>query len=330
MDVNDMLEEFMKNKSGGSEGYRKDIKIFFSFLKSKEMPLIKEILQGVRTKNIIESITYYKDNKKLDTESTASRYSSAISEFFKYIIGNNYIENKDFYEELTSPTTISKSYLYRMNDYISKDKDLKEKDTFKIFEDEEVKDLIKNCDYVLSGNIESVLLKSKEYNKFLSALCIKLITFNGIMYRELREIKITNDISKFNKICINNFRITLPDNYNQQLKKYLKIRNEILIKNNKESEYLFITYNGEKLPGTTIISGFLTTCTGRNDFNGLIKYAIRNMITAGINDSVIERLTGASKELIRQASYNENLKDEIYWNRYLDSRMRNIELFDLL
>lgn len=54
------------------------------------------------------------------------------------------------------------------------------------------------------------------------------------------------------------------------------------------------------------------------------------MITAGINDSIIERFTGASKDIIEQASYNENIYDELYWNRYLDSRIRNINLFDIL
>ncbi|MDU5107565.1 MULTISPECIES: hypothetical protein [unclassified Clostridium] len=328
MNINERLEEFLIKKP---DGYRSDVKIFLDFLMSKNLPLCKEVLQGIRTKNVIESINYYKIKSNLASVSKAKRYASAISEFFKYLISHGYVENKEFYDELNLPTTINKSYLYKINEYISKDPDLKEKDTYKIYTSEEVRDLILKCDDVLGKDSNFIISKDKEYSKFIAALCLKLIALNGITYRELRKIKVTEDIAKYNKILINDFRLTLPEKYGQQLKKYIDIRNQILIKNSKVSDSLFINKKGDTLPvPTSNISWFLDVCTGRNDLNGLIKYAIKNMIIVGINDSVISRLTGASSILIQQAIYNEEDNDKLYWNKYLDSRNRNLELFDLI
>lgn len=328
MNINEQLEEFLIKKP---DGYKSDVKVFFNFLEYKNLPLCKEVLQGIRTKNVIESLNYYKEKSSLASVSKAKRYASAISEFFKYLIANGHIENKEFFEELILPTTISESYLYQVNTHISKDPDLKEKDTFKIYTSDEVKDLIANCDEVLEKESSFIISKNKEYSKFIAALCIKLIALNGITYRELRKIKVTEDIVKYNKISINDFRITLPEKYGQQLKKYIDIRKQILIKNNMDSDNLFINGKGETLLlQTSNISWFLGVCTCRTDLNGLIKYAIKNMIIVGVNDSVISRLTGASSILIQQAIYNEEDNEKLYWNRYLDSRIRNIELFDLL
>lgn len=323
MKIEDMLEEFLSTKP---DGYGKDVRIFFNYLIYKRLPIEKEIFQGVRTKNIIESINYYKENNNLESVSTAKRYTAAISEFFKYIIGKGYIENKEFYEELILPTIVEKSYLYKINQYISKDTDLRESGTFEILNRNDVEELIGNCDEVMNRRIKDITSKKKEYNKFIGALAIKLIAFTGVMYRVLRNLELTSDIEIYNKICINNFRITLPENLTIQLKKYLLIRKMILNTNKKESKYLFIKFTGEQLPVQTNISAFLATCTGRNDFNGLIKYAIRNMIMAGVNDSIIMKLTGASTELIQSSSYGE-IKN---WNRYLDSKIRNTDLFDFL
>lgn len=52
--------------------------------------------------------------------------------------------------------------------------------------------------------------------------------------------------------------------------------------------------------------------------------ATRKQVNPNLNESVIERLTGATREIIAQSSYNQDSKDKLYWNRYLDSRIRNI------
>lgn len=328
MNVEEIIKKFIANNK--PEGYEKDIRVFINFLKSKDIPIINVSFQGVRTKDVIESMDYYITENNLKAKSPVKRYANAISEFFKYIIGNGYIDNKTFYEQLLLPTMVNDSYWGKVNEFISKNKRLKEKDTFDILTKKEVMELIANCDHAIERYIENIDDKI-DYNKVVAALSIKLISLTGVLHRQLRKIKLTNDIEKFNKICISNFRIILPEKYSMQLKKYLEIRKYILEKSNKQSEYLFLTFEGEQLARQTgFISSFLARCTGRNDLNGLIKYSIGQMIMSGVNDSVINRLTCAGNELIKQAIENEETYDELYWNKYLDSRLRTIELFDLI
>ncbi|WGX74877.1 hypothetical protein QJS64_12145 [Paraclostridium bifermentans] len=217
-----------------------------------------------------------------------------------------------------------------MNEKISQDKRLREKDTFDILDRNEMVTLIELCDSTINTYINNEVSKRK-YNKVLSALCIKLISFTGIVYRKLRQVKISDDIEQFNKICIDGFKIYLPENYSKQLKTYIKLRNEILERENKQSEYLFITFEGEQLSKTTsTVSEFLGIVTGRRDLAGIVKYAIKNMILAGINDSIIASLTDAGPNIIKQCIDDGKYSDKKYWNAYIDSRLRNIDIFDLV
>ncbi len=329
MNIDRIIEEFLLVKP---EGYEKDIRVFINSLKSKNIPIIKEMFQGLRTKNIIESIDYYIEESKVKSVSPVKRYASALSEFFKFIIGNGHIDNKSFYDELLLPTIVKGSYWGEINDKLVKDKRLKEKDTFEILTKDEVKDLINSCDELFYKYIQlEEKISKQDYNTIIATLCIKLIALTGVTYREIREIKLTEDIEMFNKISINNFRIYLPEKYSIQLKKYLNLRNNILLENKKKSDYLFLTFKADQLSKqTNLIARVLGTCTGRNDLNGLIKYAIREMILAGVNDSVINRLTDAGIELIQQSLNNENIYNEIYWNKYLDTRLRTVDSFDLI
>lgn len=248
-----------------------------------------------------------------------------------YSIVKRYIDNKDFKNELFEPVFSSKkSYIRCMNEKISQDKRLREKDTFDMLDRNEIVDLIEICDSAISTYINNEVSK-KAYNKVLSALCIKLISFTGIVYRKLRQVKISDDIEQFNKICIDEFKIYLPENYSKQLKAYIKLRNKILERENKQSDYLFITFEGKQLPKTTsTISEFLGMVTGRRDLTGIIKYAIRNMVLAGISDSIIASLTDAGSNIIKQCIDNGGDFDKKYWNAYIDSRLRNIDIFDLV
>lgn len=329
MDIDNLLKDFTKIKP---EHYEKDIRIFIEYLETtKHAPIIKEILQGVRTKTIADSIDYYIDERGITSVNTVQRYANAIAEFFKYIVTEKHIDNKSIYNEIVLPTVASGSYWGIINEVIAKNKKLKEGDTFQIYTKEEIKKLIKNCDDAIE------LFKAKQdtkryYNKFISALCLKLIVYTGVLYRELRKLHINSSLINHDIININGFNIYLPIKLGEQFRYYIKVRENILEKNKKESNYLFITFDGKQFPQqTSIISGFLATCTGRNDLNGIIKYAIREMIVNSISDSVIAKLTGAGEYLLKQCLEDVNKQDsEINWNRYLNSKLLKIDTYDLL
>lgn len=332
MDINKLIKDFMKNKSEGSEGYEKDILIFIKYLNiPTNVSIIEEVLQGVRTKKIIDSIDYYISTGPVTSINTVKRYTCAIAEFFKYIISEKYIDNISFYNEIVAPTVATGSYRGLINEAISNNKKLKEGDMFEIYCKDEIQELIENCNEAIEFFQAENQVK-KRYSSYIAALCLKLISYTGTLYRGLRKINMSNDIIDFNVININGFDIHLPRKLNSELKDYIKVRSDILVRNKKNSEYLFITFDGEQLSKqTSIISGFLATCTGRNDLNGLIKYAIREMMINSINDSVITKFTGVGEEILRQCVDAVN-KDgnEINWNRYLDSKLLAINTFDYL
>ena len=296
MDIEKIITEFVTAKS---EGYEKDIRILMEFLESEKMPLVETTFQGIRTGYIEKSLDYYIDTRRLKSVSPAKRYVSAISEFFKYCILKGYIDNENLRKELFEPAfSDERSYIGIMNEKIYQDERLREKNTFDIIYKDEMVEIINLCNLTIDEYMYNEISK-KTYNKILSALCIKLISFTGVTYRKIRQIKISDDIEQCNKICIDKFKLYLPENYSKQIKDYIKLRNEILIKENKETDYLFITLEGKQLStNTSTISDFLGRVIGRGDLAGVVKYAIRNMILAGISDSIISMLTGAGPNLI--------------------------------
>lgn len=329
MDINELINNFIKIKP---EGYEKDIRIFIEYLeKSRNAPIIEEVLQGIRTKTIIKSMEYYIETRELTSINTVKRYAYAIAEFFKYIVLEGYIDNKALYDEILLPTVAFGSYWGMVNEAIWKNKRIKEGDVLDIYNKKEVEELIKNCDDAIELFKDKHSTK-KYYNKLIAVLCLKLISYTGTLYRELRKININFDYINNSIININGFDIHLPIKLSNQFKYYIKVRQEILNKNEKESDYLFVTFYGEQLAEqTSTISSFLATCTGRNDLNGLTKYAIRKMMINSVNDSIIIKFTGAGDKLLKQCIDDVNKKDsEINWNRYLDSKLLGIETYDLL
>lgn len=55
---------------------------------------------------------------------------------------------------------------------------------------------------------------------------------------------------------------------------------------------------GQGLPAAQVYPVFLKYRFGITDVTGIIKYGIRQLLIAGLNDHVIRKITGASDELI--------------------------------
>lgn len=331
--LENLIDQFLIDKP--IEGYKKDLNIFTKFLKEERKinpETLNYFLQGFRTDGVIESLGFYIKENSLTSIGTARRYSSCIREFFRYIIYKDIIENKELGIELGAPSYDEKSYTYKINNYISKDKRLKETDGFITISEGDLNFLIDECDETLNSQevFEKGIEKQKYYNKFRSAIVLKLILLTGIRYEVLREIKkedlnLTHDL-----ITINGLTIHLPMNLSEQLEKYEIINSKIACEHS-DRDILFIEYNKEIMSAkTTITSSFLKGILGRGDLNGVIKYTIIEMIKKGINESIIKKFTG-----IGEKTYNEcqNYVNELYnikTSRYLDSKIRSMEIFDLL
>ncbi len=317
------------------DGYRKDLIVFGKFLNEEKKinsEALEYFLQGLRTDGLIESLDFYIRESDLTSIDTARRYSSCIREFFRYILHKNIIENNQLSIQLGAPSYDEKSYTYKMNTYISKDKRLKETDGFIAINEEDVKYLINECEITLSS--DEVFNKSfesqKYYNKFRSAIILKLILLTGIRYEVLTEIKKKDLNLKHDLITINNMTMHLPMNLSEQIYKYEKINNTIDSKNT-EREMLFIEYKKNSISSvTSTTASFLKGILGRGDLNGVIKYTIIEMIKKGINESIIRKFTGVGERMYNDCQEYVNKMYNIKADRYLDSKIRSMEIFDLL
>lgn len=317
------------------EGYHNNLNVFSRFLKEEKQinsNIINEFLQGLRTDGIIKSLDFYIRENKLTSIDTARRYSSCIREFFRYIIHKNIIENKELSIELGAPSYNEKSYTYKINNFIAKDKRLKESDGFVAISEEDVKYLIEQCDITLDSEevYKETMQKQKYYNKFRSAIILKLILLTGIRYEVLKEIKKSDLNLKHDLITINNLMIHMPINLSEQLNKY-EIINEDMGTSRSSREIFFIEYDGVRISDKTYTTaGFLKGILGRNDLNGVIKYTIIEMIKKGINESIIRRFTGVGDTMYTECQNYVNEMYNIKSDRYLDSKIRSMEIYDIL
>ena len=175
-------------------GYEKELNIFLKFLKEEKKikpESIDYFLQGFRTDGVIESLDFYIKKNSLTSISTARRYSSCMQEFLRYIIHNEFTENKELGFELGAPSYDEKSYISKVNNYISNDKRLKETSGFIAGSKEDIIVLIDECNKTLNSDeiFEKAIKQQKYYNKFRSALILKLTLLTGIKYEVLRAIK---------------------------------------------------------------------------------------------------------------------------------------------
>jgi hypothetical protein len=66
---------------------------------------------------------------------------------------------------------------------------------------------------------------------------------------------------------------------------------------------------------------------GRTDTTGLTKFGINNLIKAGINDSVITKLTGAEETLLKSCIRLDEDDEVEKWDKYINSRISKIDFY---
>lgn len=293
---------------------------------------IDYFLQGFRTAGIIESLNFYIRENGLTSINTARRYSSCVGEFLRYVIHHNIIENRELEMELGAPAYNEKSFTFKINNYVSQDERLKETEGFIALNNTDRDSLIAECDNTLKSEeiFEKAIKQQKYYNKFRSALILKLTLLTGITYKILREVR-QNDLNlKHNLITINDLMIRLPINLSENFDRYENINCKI-DPSSLNRDFLFIEYSRSVISNTTATtSGFLKGILGRGDLNGVIKHTIIEMIKKGVNESIIRKFTGIGSKTYDECQDYVNSLYQIKTNRYLDSKIRSLEIFDLL
>lgn len=289
-----------------------------------------EYLQGARTDTLIKALEYYIETREISSIAAAQVFSYAIQDLFLFLLYNQSIENIELKIQLTSPTHEEQSYRSMINTYISKHPQLVETEGFEMFDAVEIAKLIFDCDAVMfSENVQKKAIRMQKYfNKYRSALVIKLMLLTGIRYEILREIRLDEKIIKYGLLPINDVGINLTNTMKDQFEIYERILSA-KDKTVNNRPFLFVEYDGRQLSkGTATTSDFLKKFTGRGDFNGLIKYRIVELIRQGVDERALRTVTGIGEKLYKECY--DFIFDNSYIQRHVNSIIRKDKLYDLL
>lgn len=336
INLQETFNEFLNDKN---INYKPALDSFQKFLNEKNIytETVKTYFQGIRSNQLVDSLNYFINSNNITSFSRCNTYASCLKEYFIYIISKDYVKNDELMTEFSLKTYDEKSYRYKINNFIANKECIKNSSGFESFNDQDIYDLIEDCNNTM--NDLDILKKADKmkinFNKYTSALGLKLILLTGIKYLTLTNIRVSDLDLKHCSITINGLTIHLPNDLSDQFNEYVSIRSRLI--NNKNNDFLFIKFDGDKISKqTSTISSFMAGLTGRRDLNGLIQYTITNMIKQGINQSIIIKFTGIGGKTSQKQSiydYCQNRVNEqldVNSSRYLDSNIRAIKIFDIL
>ncbi len=334
------IEEFLVEKP--IDGYDYMLRYFCEFLEYKNITAAttKTFFQGIRSQDLIEAIDHYIETRNVTSIGATNKYSSCLKEYLNYIIHKEYISNNDLMAEFGYRSFNEKSYRYKVNKYIKKNSKINKTQGFEMFDEDTINIVIQECNSWLMDEkiLSRASTSSKYFNRLRSAVIIKLIIYTGVWYRVVPTILLADLDIPHGQIKINGFNIHLPNDLADQMLKFKNIRDQIvkrLTDSNKEingQDFLFIEFSGSTLSvKTAITASALREIIETNQLTGIVKYSITNMIKKGINQSLIMKLTDAGNKVYNwcQEEVNKNM-DMIESSRYIDSKLRSMNIFDLL
>lgn len=332
MDYVKIVEEF----SGKYPDYRNDVRNFTEYLKkqwrnSLSDANIRFLLQGLDVEFLLDSLIYNVEEREIyKRKNAAKKYATVIGLFFNYIRRNTDIENPTLYESISYNRLRENTYMKRMMSYINACDKLQgtielegigRSGAEKVLEwsDDQLED--ENKWY---SNIEEAKIDETAFRKAMAALGIKMMLIYGFTYRELRKIKIAQYNSIRSTILVNGFELRLPINMGIQMKRMKDFLNKNKISN--DQGFLFTNAQGEEWGEITSASGIsdlLFPLIESTSVTSIVKYGIGQLLKAGLNDSIIKRLTGASDTLIKGCIVHNEEDIE----RIINVKLVNTELY---
>lgn len=318
-----LCEDFIQLK----KDYLHDINNLIEFLEveSKYSFASKEMnrwIMAVDTHLILDSLKYHVyTTGKYKSKSTALRYMSVVGQLFEYVRYNSVIKVTNLFVEMQMDRTGNSYYIKTLTNYINDCSELKgivevmplsEADALKLIDWSEVQLL-----QIDSWNAEL------GHRKALAALAIKFMLMYGITYRELKNVKWQDYYEHTGQILLNGFKLRLPMRLGWELDRWHNFCKETT----RMDEYIFVDYSGKRWGDTTSTSripDYILPIIGSGAITSIVKYGIAQLIKAGLSESVIKKITGASDTLIQSCvqDTNESLVREI------NKRIVTVDLYE--
>lgn len=345
MTINEMKSSFLENHQDGNYlsstkiTYECKLNVFFKYLSDKKNAIDNnfcEILESITHDDVIMSIQYYCcELSNVRHIATIECFVSALKEFFAYIKNEHHISNH-YFDSLKERDLLDekvKKVMIELKLIKTKQKEIL---TYQAF-----CRLLKQCNqYIDNISIDDIDFKQLNRTKyktkvklFFSSVIVKLIMIAGTKNNVINSIKFNDFEKDLNLLKINSYTFHLPNKLKKNLDKYCEFRKK-LVGENKELP-LFITIKSSEY-GTNYSDMFcvINEVFGNTRAEPVAKYSILNMLIADIRVADIMQLTSFSSPTIEHCieELNELDRDRLANNRsrYIDSKIRSTELFDML
>ena len=341
--MENLVEKFLENEKLSESStpiYRNVLMIFLGYCRENQCTL-----DTLNYSDIFKSLDYYISERRIKFENTARFYISAIKEFLVYCNEKETI-NKELlstfgYGNRNNIGGFEAKLDKKINELIKHNILKKEQSGIEINSDE-LSILISKCNSLINKfNITYLKRNSYNsmYNDYISALCVKIISYTGIKVGLILNMKINDlnfkseELTIYNKKIKREYRIKIPKNLVIQLQDYLNIRKELLVYRNiqEANECLFIAYNGKALKDggkNSLINQFIYKINDNKKKMSsstacVAKRAIIDMISAGMSPKLVEDLTGYGQTVIQYCKerVDEVKREEKDTNSYLDKYM---------
>ncbi len=338
--IDSLLKAFYEDVQKKSKGrtaitYRKKIEVFINYLQKYaglNDKCCRSCFVAVDENQIIDSVIYYVQESEIRYKATVDVYLSAIIVFFDFL-HDNYKWRAELFVDSKQKNALRKRY----NDKI-KALGLFAKEQSQPLTEEEFRKLLQLCNEKINNAEYSELTKKEGYNGaytyFISALATKIVMYTGIRNSVLAELKINAYDELSSTIIINGYQVHLPDELAQQMRKYEKIRRQLILETHETKLLLLNRNNPMRIVNNATMFYILPQITGTKKATGVAKYRILQMIEKNIPREIIKEFTGYSDEVL---GHCQEMHDEIHNGtgmkskiRILDSGLRGIENFEEL
>lgn len=347
MNLNQLIQEFLDNQRTESsfversvERYEYLLKVYQEYLQDEigvNEKNLKTHLNGVNFEEVFAALRYYVETKAVTSEDTADLFVSVLKTFYKYLKRNGNIENDALIVSFGLAPQDEKSFICNYGMFINKlksEKIIRYKKSGRPLNDDEIKTLINYCDETIEKTTDDFLMsESNKYNNFVYALITKMIIYTGASEKVISNIKQSDIDITTGTIKIKNIKLLLPFKLRLQMQRYVNVR----LLHGIKSLRLFAGFNDEDTDGQGRIGNFILPCLkNMNDLEKkssvicLAKYTIIEMIRSGMNQNVIQELTGFKTNVFEPCQELVNIEKQEERSKYVNRKLKSLEIYDIL
>lgn len=343
MELQKLIDQYLKSLKENSYSERTILRyeyllgIFYDCLSENKInnTTLISYLNGITPEDILYSAKYYM-NKGAVSEDTISMYISVIREFFKYIkkalnIGNDLIKSFG----LSKQDTNSFNFKFRsfMQELLQTGF-IKPSTQGVPFTDEQVKLIVQYCNDILTiSTVERSVSEERCYNRYVKSLAVKLIVYLGVSIDVLNAIEVQHLDLQYGTIVISGYQFHLPYWIRQQIELF----HEKILRKNTHTSPLLALYDGKMFPQPSVLGAFINSklkyeADVQNPFSVicLAKYAIIQLIDAGLGRDTIIELTGYKDEIYDSCKQLVDKVDVNLRSKQIDAVLKQLPSYDFL